>query len=146
MRLDSPRPAPQTGSMQIDRTTRIAHVRRYFELMTAGDIAAVTALFAPGAEVLSPFLGRMEAPEFFARLGAASRASRLTVHDILLGTQSDSAAVHFGYDWTMHSGEVLVFEGVDHFTFAPDGRFASLSIFYDTHPLRAQVGDKYAPG
>jgi ketosteroid isomerase-like protein len=125
---------------------RIAQIRRYFELMTRGDIPGITALFAPGAEVLSPFLGRMAAPEFFARLGAASRESRLTVHDILLGTGADSAAAHFGYEWTMHSGEILVFEGVDHFTFAPGGRFASLSIFYDTHPLRERVGDKYGRG
>lgn len=30
------------------------------------------------------------------------------------------------------------------FKFSENGRFASMSIFYDTHPVREDVGDKYA--
>ena len=52
------------------------------------------------------------------------------------------------------SGDRIVFEGVDYFRFAAasdadagdaaaKARFTSLSIFYDTHPAREQVGDKY---
>jgi hypothetical protein len=84
----------------------------------------------------------MPAAEFFMKLGQASEASRLDVFDVLLG--EESAAAHFAYDWTMAGGARFVFQGIDHFRFGPNARFASLSIFYDTHPVRELVGDKYA--
>ncbi|MEL7091695.1 MAG: nuclear transport factor 2 family protein [Pseudomonadota bacterium] len=125
-------------------TDHIAAVRTYFALMSASDIPGIIALFEPDAQIHSPFLGTMPAPDFFTKLGNASRASTLTVFDVLLGESGTSAAAHFEYDWTLASGDTLRFQGVDHFRFAPSGRFASMSIFYDTHPIRAAVGDKYA--
>lgn len=122
---------------------KIAYVRTYFERMTASDIDGIVALFRPDAHVVSPFLGTMNAAEFFAKLGSASAASKLTVFDVLLGENGNSAAAHFEYDWTLRNGDQIVFQGVDYFTFAEDGRFASMSIFYDTHPVREDVGDKY---
>ncbi|MEP1207471.1 MAG: nuclear transport factor 2 family protein [Rhizobiaceae bacterium] len=120
------------------------YIRRYFELMTASDIDGIINMFEQEAFVLSPFLGKMKASDFFAKLGSASAASKLTVFDVLLGENGDSAAAHFEYDWTLASGEQIVFQGVDYFKFAPSGKFASMSIFYDTHPVREDVGDKYA--
>ncbi len=119
-------------------------VRRYFELMSASDIAGIIALFEADALIVSPFLGKMSAGDFFNKLGNASTASMLTVFDILLGENGDSAAAHFEYDWTLASGEQIVFQGIDYFKFSPAGRFSSMSIFYDTHPVREDVGDKYA--
>ena len=125
-------------------TEQSAYVRRYFELMTASDIEGIIDLFDEDAHVLSPFLGKMNASAFFRKLGKASSASKLTVHDVLLGENGDSAAAHFEYDWTLASGEQIVFQGVDYFKFSQNDRFASMSIFYDTHPVREDVGDKYA--
>lgn len=119
-------------------------VRRYFDRLTASDTDGIIALFEEDATVDSPFLGKMRASEFFRKLESASNASRLTVFDVLLGTGGDSAAAHFEYDWTLKSGDKIVFQGVDYFRFGPSGRFASMSIFYDTHPVREDVGDKYA--
>ncbi len=121
-----------------------ALVRRYFELMTESDIEGIIALFEDGAHVDSPFLGSMPAPQFFRKLGKASRASKLTVFDVLLGENADSAAAHFEYDWTLASGDRIVFQGIDYFRFGATAKFASMAIFYDTHPLREDVGDKYA--
>ena len=121
-----------------------AAIRRYFELMSASDIDGIISLFHEDAYVLSPFLGKMAAPDFFKKLGKASTASKLTVFDVLLGEKGDSAAAHFEYDWTLASGEKIIFQGVDYFKFADDGKFASMSIFYDTHPVREDVGDKYS--
>ena len=121
--------------------TRSPLVHRYFEYLTGGDIAAIVAMFAPGAQVHSPFLGVMAAPEFYARLDSASARSVLTVLDVLLG--QDTAAARFRYDWTLRSGERIVFEGVDHFTFDAQDRFTAMRIYYDTHPVREDVGDKY---
>ena len=157
-----------------DSAAKIAAIRTYFERLTASDMAGVLALFAPGATVTSPYLGTLPATAFFASLDQASAQNRLTVFDVLLGEKGDSGAAHFEYDWTLASGDRIVFEGVDYFRFAAaadadagdgagagngadagdgagvgDGdssgeiRFTSLSIFYDTHPAREQVGDKY---
>ena len=128
----------------MDRSNKVAHVRCYFELMTRADIDGVIALFEGDAYIDSPFLGRMHATEFFKKLGSASKESKLTVFDVLLGESGESAAAHFEYDWTLANGDRLLFQGVDYFRFGTSGKFASMSIFYDTHPLREQVGDKYA--
>ena len=123
---------------------KTAYVRTYFDRLTVSDIAGIVALFEDDGFVESPFLGTLPASEFFAKLGNASRENRLTVFDVLLGEAGDSAAARFEYDWTLASGERFVFQGVDYFRFGPTGRFASMSIYYDTHPVREDVGDKYA--
>lgn len=123
---------------------KIALVKSYFERMTAGDIEGIIALFDDDGFVLSPFLGKMDVRPFFEKLNAASTASKLTVFDILLGTDKETAAAHFRYQWTLEDGSELDFQGIDYFTFAESGKFRSLSIFYDTHPLREEVGDKYS--
>ena len=43
----------------------------------------------------------------------------------------------------MSDGSSVVFNAVDHFTFDANGRFTSMTIIYDTHPVRAEHGDKY---
>ena len=123
---------------------KIARVRRYFDLLTASDIPGIVALFEEDAHIQSPFLGQVLASAFFEKLGSASNASKLTVFDVLLGENGDSAAAHFEYDWTLKSGDNFVFQGVDYFRFGKTGLFSSMSIFYDTHPVREDVGDKYA--
>ncbi|MCP4185526.1 MAG: nuclear transport factor 2 family protein [Hyphomicrobiales bacterium] len=121
----------------------IEYVRRYFELMTASNIDGIIDMFESDGFVLSPFLGRMQAPDFFHKLDDVSNASKLTVFDVLIGENGNTAAAHFEYDWTLASGEQFVFQGVDYFKFGQSGKFASMSIFYDTHPVREEVGDKY---
>ncbi|WP_424984979.1 nuclear transport factor 2 family protein [Microbulbifer sp. S227A] len=128
----------------MNRAAQIAQIRQYFELLTASDIDGIVGLFENEAYVNSPFLGKLNASEFFGRLNEASTANKLTVFDVLLGENGDSAAAHFEYDWTLKTGDKIVFQGVDYFRFGADGRFASMSIFYDTHPVREDVGDKYA--
>ena len=128
----------------MNTTDKIANVRLYFELMTKGEIDGIIALFESDAHINSPFLGRMSASDFFRKLDSASQESKLTVFDVLIGEKEDSAAAHFEYDWTLMNGDKLLFQGIDYFRFGPSGKFASMSIFYDTHPLREDVGDKYA--
>lgn len=123
---------------------RANRIRAYFEALTAGDVPAILDLFTTDAEVQSPFLGVLPAREFYARLDAASANSDLTVLDVLLGEDTETGAARFRYDWTLKSGDRIVFEGVDHFTFTPDDRFSAMRIYYDTHPVREDVGDKYS--
>ncbi|WP_419914154.1 nuclear transport factor 2 family protein [Hoeflea sp.] len=123
---------------------KAATIRRYFECLTAGDTEGIIGMFSSDGFVVSPFLGTVPARPFFEKLANASSNSVLTVHDVLIGENGKSGAGHFRYDWTLADGSDICFEGVDYFTFDDDLKFKSMKIFYDTHPLRMQVGDKYA--
>ena len=127
----------------MDRTDQGRIVRAYFERLTAANYDAIVAMFEKDGWVDSPFLGKIAASDFFAKLGKASGRNILTVHDVLFGENGDSVAAQFEYDWTLTSGDKILFQGVDYFRFGPSGKFASMSIFYDTYPTREGVGDKY---
>ena len=86
----------------------------------------------------------MDAASFFEKLGKASVNKQPTVFDVLLGENGDSTAAHFQYDWTLSNGDELTFQGIDYFRFDDAGKFQSMAIYYDTHPQREEVGDKYA--
>ncbi|PSL21886.1 nuclear transport factor 2 family protein [Shimia abyssi] len=123
---------------------RTVILQRYFQALTDGDTDTILSLFAPSGEVMSPFLGVMAAAPFFAKLAEASNGSVLTVLDILHSSIGKTAAARFRYDWTLKDGSAVHFEGVDHFTFDAEDRITRMNIYYDTHPLRVEVGDKYA--
>ena len=127
----------------MNREQKIQTVRTYFERLTASDIDGIIGMFSDDGFVNSPFLGRMDAHSFFKKLESASSNNLLTVFDVLVGDENNTAAAHFQYDWTLNNGDLLVFQGIDYFAFDDEGKFKSMSIFYDTHPLREEVGDKY---
>jgi ketosteroid isomerase-like protein len=131
--------------------THAGVVRRYLAALHAGDSAAIVRLFSPAGEVVSPFLGRMPAADFFAKLAAASRRSDIEVLDVLIGTTAaPRAAAYLRYHWTLRDGTVVVFDCCDVFDFAQEPaeesepRIGCLTIFYDTAPLRAEVADNLA--
>jgi ketosteroid isomerase-like protein len=134
---------------------RVAVVHRYLTALGEGDTDGVLALFAPGAEVRSPLMGRMPAARFFARLAQESAASRLTVYDLLASVDGGlRVAAYFRYDWTLRSGPAVVFDCCDLFEFAePDGDaddgveplVRGLTIVFDAAPVRAGLGDHYRP-
>src|SRR6218665_2979557 len=124
-------------------------VRRYLAALHASDTAALLACFEAEGCVVSPFLGTMPAHAFFPKLAQASARSVITPIDLLAsvqpGTEGARVAAYFRYDWTLKDGQLVSFDCVDLFDFAPDSdRIARMTIVYDTHPLRAEVGDKYA--
>ncbi len=122
---------------------RVQIVRSYFAFLTASDIASIIELFADDAYVVSPVLGTMDAGDFFRTLGEASAQNVLTVHRVMSSDDDRVHAAHFTYDWTLAKGGQIEFDGVDVFEFNDDDRIASMKIFYDTHPTREEVGDKY---
>ena len=127
----------------MDKTDQARIVQAYFERLTAADYDAIVAMFEKGGWVDSPFLGKIAASDFSAKLGKASSRNMLTVHDVLFGENGDSVAAQFEYDWTLASGDKILFQGVDYFRFGSSGKFASMSIFYDTYPAHEGVGDTY---
>jgi ketosteroid isomerase-like protein len=120
-------------------------VRAYLKALEAGDVPGVLATFSPDAWVMSPFLGRVSASDFFPKVVASSSASKLTVHDVFESVEGHLRAVgYFRYDWWLKDGQHVQFECADVFNFNADGLIDSMIILYDTHPIRESVGDKYA--
>ncbi len=124
-------------------------IRRYLRCLHASDVAGLVDCFDAEGIVKSPFLGTMKARDFFPKLAGASMQSVITPIDLFESVEAGGAvhrvAAYFRYDWTLKDGKVVTFTCVDVFEFqAGSERIASMSIVYDTHPLREEVGDKYA--
>ncbi|MCB1356866.1 MAG: nuclear transport factor 2 family protein [Maritimibacter sp.] len=110
----------------------------YLAGLDAGDLDAVLALFAPGAEVVSPLYGTQPARDFYAALFADTEASNTELLNIFDSSDTGGAvALHFRYGWTLADGKVVNFEVVDVIELTPArDAFAKLTIIYDTAPLR----------
>ena len=126
-------------------------VRTYLAHLHASHTDGLIACFEDDGVVHSPFLGTMRASDFFKKLAQASSGSVITVLDLFASAQpsrdgSVRVAAYFRYDWTLNAGREVTFTCVDVFTFdAGSTRIRDMNIVYDTHPLREEVGDKYAP-
>ncbi|MDT7513726.1 nuclear transport factor 2 family protein [Rhodoferax mekongensis] len=128
----------------------IQTVQTYLQYLHASDTAGLISTFEENGVVHSPFLGTMGASEFFQKLALASSKSVITPIDLFASVQPATdvvrVAAYFRYDWTLNDGREVNFTCVDVFSFRPQGsRIQDMQIVYDTHPLREQVGDKYAP-
>lgn len=122
----------------------VATVTRYLALLEAGDVAGMAALFSEQGQVFSPFLGWMSPRPFFAQVVGASGRSRIETLDILVSAQGAPRAIgYFIYHWQLKDGSVVHFNCADVFEFDPEGRIERMTIVYDTHPVRAEVGNKY---
>lgn len=125
-------------------------VRAYLRHLHASDTTSLIACFEDDGVVHSPFLGSMAPEPFFNKLAQASSRSVITLIDLFASVEPSSemlrVAAYFRYDWTLNDGRLLDFTCVDVFSFRPgSARIHGMHIVYDTHPLREQVGDKYAP-
>ena len=120
-------------------------VRKYLEALEASDVNKAAALFTPNGWVQSPFLGRIPVRNYIAKVAAASSASELTVHDVLVSAEGHMRAVaYYLYDWRLKDGSKVAFECADVFNFDPDtGHIASIVLVYDTHLVRDAVENKY---
>ena len=129
----------------VSSTSRTSIVESYFGFLTASDIPAIVDLFAVDGFVVSPVLGTVPAGEFFETLNDASEQNVLTVHQIMSSADDRFHSAYFTYEWTLRAGGHVSFDGVDMFEFNDDDKVASMKIFYDTHPTRETVGNKYEP-
>jgi ketosteroid isomerase-like protein len=109
----------------------------YLAALERADLEAVTALFTDDGVVHSPLYGAMPARDFYAGLFADTARSKTTPKAVFTTADGSRLALHFAFDWTLASGKTVRFEVVDVFRLAADGRFAELTIIYDTAPLRA---------
>lgn len=122
-----------------------SQVRTYLQELERGNVAAICSLFTPHAQIYSPFLGWMQPAPFFEKVVAASGQSTIKPIDVCASVEGHPrVAAYFIYDWALKDGSTATFECVDIFEFDADGAIEKMIIVYDTHPIRATVGDKYA--
>ena len=120
-------------------------VNTYLDALDNSDLEGILSLFDKEAFIVSPFLGKLSARDFFPKVIASSTQSDITVFDILVSAQDKPRAVgYFHYDWTLKDGTEVSFDCADIFEFTPEGKFKSMIILYDTYPIRNTVGDKYS--
>ncbi|MEM8856752.1 MAG: nuclear transport factor 2 family protein [Chloroflexota bacterium] len=117
----------------------------YMQALGKSDYATIKSLFAPHGKVRSPFLGEMNAAEFFDRLADASSENVITPIDIFVSTtEKNHATCYFQYDWTVTDGTLITFKVMDLFTFVEGtDKINYLNLIYDTHPIRETAGNKY---
>lgn len=133
------------SQQQHDTAVLAAKVRTYLKELERGNVTGVCSLFKPDAQIYSPFLGWMEPVPFFEKVVAASGQSTISPLDICASVEGNPrVAAYFIYDWGLKDGSTAKFECVDIFEFGADGLIEKMIIVYDTHPIRATVGDKYA--
>jgi steroid delta-isomerase len=108
-------------------------VQRYAEAVSAGDPAAVAALFAHDAvqtdpATAAPNVGRAAIETFFENAAAASKGTRfeaLAVH-----TAGAFAAIDFGVTVTLETGAMRI-EGIEVFEFDDDGLIKTVTAYWD---------------
>lgn len=130
---------------QHDTADLAAKVRSYLSELERGNVAGICSLFKPNAQIYSPFLGWIEPAPFFEKVVAASGQSSIKPIDIFASVDGHPrVAAYFVYHWRLKDGASAKFECVDIFEFGADGLVDKMIIAYDTYPIRATVGDKYA--
>ncbi|SHF89493.1 Ketosteroid isomerase homolog [Microbulbifer donghaiensis] len=124
-------------SEQISRVEALC--RNYLSALEGGDLEALLANFTDDAVAISPISGRQPARDFYTYVMRITSARKTVLRDIFIGVSDPTrAAVHFSYTRTVGSGEPATIEGVDVFELTEDcRRIASVTIIYDTAPVRA---------
>jgi hypothetical protein len=108
-------------------------VHEYLKALEAGDADKAAAQFIPDGWVESPFLGRIPVRTYIKKVADASRATRLTVYDVLVSAEGHLRAVAY-----------YQFDCADVFNFDPStGRIQSIVLVYDTQPVRNVVENHY---
>lgn len=120
-------------------------VHEYLKALEAGDPEKAAGLFIPDGWVESPFLGRLPVRQYVKKVADASRATKLTVHDVLISAEGHLRAVaYYNYDWRLRDGSRVAFDCADVFNFDPTtGKLQSIVLVYDTHPVRGVVENQY---
>ena len=89
----------------------------------------------------SLFLGSPPVRQFVKKVAAASKGTKLTVHDVLISAEGHLRAVaYYLYDWRLTDGSRVAFDCADVFNFDPSsGHIQSIVLVYDSHPVRGVV-------
>ncbi|MGW3044470.1 nuclear transport factor 2 family protein [Kitasatospora sp. NPDC001159] len=109
----------------------VSQVRRYYQLVDAGDVPALVALFTPDARYhrpgYRPMVGHAELERFYRD----QRVIRSGVHTLAtVVTTDDEVAVHGLFRGVLHDGGEVELRFADFFRMTPQGRIATRDTFF----------------
>ncbi|MBA4708446.1 nuclear transport factor 2 family protein [Aquitalea aquatica] len=129
----------------IDPAQYAAKLTDYLRELEKSNVDGVVALFAPQATIYSPLLGWVSPASFYRKLADASGRSKITLLDLFHSSSgSRRATAYFRYDWVLKDQSTVSFDCVDVFDFDAAGLIEKLVIIYDTHTIRADLGDRFS--
>ncbi|WP_371478785.1 nuclear transport factor 2 family protein [Kitasatospora sp. NBC_00315] len=123
---------------QAENTSRTAEdqVRTYYDLVDAGDVAGLVALFTPEAVYFRPgyelpFAGHAEIAAFYTSGRIIDTGSHSLAQVV---TDRNGVAVHGEFRGILKDGTRVAFRFADFFALAADGRFSRRDTFYFMPP------------
>ncbi|MER7047178.1 nuclear transport factor 2 family protein [Streptomyces jumonjinensis] len=109
----------------------VSQVRRYYELVDAGDVPALVALFAPDARYRRPGYRPMVGHAELKRFYLDQRVIRSGVHTLdTVVAADDEIAVHGLFRGALHDGGRVELRFADFFRMTPQGRISSRDTFF----------------
>jgi hypothetical protein len=110
----------------------------YLKGLETGNTETITDLFSENGIIHSPLYGTLPVKKFYKDLFADTAKSVITLLNIFeSSTNSNIAAAHFKYHWTLKDGTETNFEAVDIFNFNTQGKIEEMTIIYDTAKTRS---------
>ncbi|MFC5286579.1 nuclear transport factor 2 family protein [Actinokineospora guangxiensis] len=109
----------------------VAAVHRYYQLVDAGDVAGLVALFTPSASYHRPGYAPMVGHAAMTAFYSGARVIREGAHTVTTAVAAgDQVAVHGRFAGTLHTGEEVALRFADFFHLAPDTRFTRRDTFF----------------
>ncbi|WP_231632367.1 nuclear transport factor 2 family protein, partial [Streptomyces clavuligerus] len=124
-------PRPGDGDSPATAEPGVSRVRRYYQLVDAGEVSALVALFAPDARYhrpgYRPIVGHAELERFYLD----RRVIRSGVHTLTTVVASgDEIAVHGVFRGVLHDGDEVELRFADFFRMTPHGSIAARDTFF----------------
>ncbi|MFE5711066.1 nuclear transport factor 2 family protein [Streptomyces sp. NPDC056501] len=131
MRTDESTATAATATAAPAVSAAEADVRRYYDLVDAGDVPGLVGLFTPDATYhrpgYEPFVGHEGLTRFYG--GArVIRTGRHTLTKVLV--EGSDIAVHGEFNGELHDGTTVALRFADFFQLTPDGRFGRRDTFF----------------
>jgi steroid delta-isomerase-like uncharacterized protein len=118
-------------------------VRAYYAALSAGDVEAVLAMFAPEGEMRDPVGAPpagddMQRRQRYAGIGAAFSSFTIEPETVIAGGD-EAAATWTARATTKQEGRDVTFSGISVFMFDGDGRIARMSAYWDPAAIAARM-------
>ena len=119
-----------------------AVIGAYFDAINSERYDDVAALFAENGTLIAPGTKLRQGREAIAAFFPKVLARYPEHHDDATRVLVDgrAAAVEIDFTGKLDTGEPISFQAIDIFDLDEQGKIAKLSTWYDSHPLRRQLG------
>ncbi|MFE7547941.1 nuclear transport factor 2 family protein [Streptomyces gardneri] len=120
-----------TTTTATSRSAAEADVRRYYDLVDAGDVPGLVGLFTADATYHRPGYEPLEGHEGLTRFYSGARVIRTGRHTLTkVLVEGSNVAVHGEFNGELHDGTTVGLRFADFFQIAADGRFSRRDTFF----------------